>query len=580
MRELIWIDYVAMGVFFAVIFGVSGWVSRRRKTQAEFFLAGKRLRWLAIGFSLIAINIGARYVIAFAGVGYRFGTIFGQYEVVSTLNILVLVFVLLPVYRASGIFTMPQLLRKRFGESTHMIFSIVAIVSIFLTVPAGTAVLSKTLEKVTGIDMWVFVAIILPTCLLLTVWGGLTSVAYTDMLMGMIIIGGAALVTYRCLSHESIGGLAGMVEQIQDIEAAEPGLELLSAFRAGGPIPWAAVFTGIFIIGLWFWCIDQTKVQILLGARTLNDGRRGAILLALLKFLAAFVVFVPGLCGRILYPELNDPDSLYGTLLRDLISPGMLGLVIAALSAAVISTLMALLNAAASMFTNDIVKRLVSDETFERRAVLTSRLFVLASVVPALVGVVIYAHNKSVMQLILKCYGLVAGPTLAAYLLGIFWRRATAKAANIALVVGLACSFGAEFLRYLIRIPGLTHARYGIAGFVADYPVWMGSVNHHHRALFAFLLSVLVLMLVSNWTAPPEPERLERTTYAWYRKRRREVEDLAATPDDHEGEPLRDPWYLDYRLWSVVLAAVLLVTWWIFGLPRVWNEFIPAWFGG
>jgi len=396
------IDYVVMAAFFIVLFGVSAWVSRRRKTQAEFFLAGKRLRWLGIGFSLIAINIGARYVIAFAGVGYRHGVIFGQYEVVSTLNILALVFVLLPIYRASGIFTMPQLLRKRYGDSTHMIFSIVAILSIFLTVPAGTAVLSKTLEQVTGIDMWVFVAIILPTCILVTVWGGLTSVAYTDMIMGVIIIGGAGLVTYQCLSHESVGGLAGMVEKIRVIEAAKPGTELLSGFRVGNPIPWSAVFSGIFIIGLWFWCIDQTKVQILLGARTLNDGRRGAILLAVLKYLSAFLVFVPGLCGRILYPDLKDPDSLYGTLLRRLISPGMLGLVIAALSAAVISTLMALLNAAASMFTNDIVKRVVREETFERRAVLSSRLFMVAAVVPAAIGVSIYAQHKSVMELILK----------------------------------------------------------------------------------------------------------------------------------------------------------------------------------
>jgi len=561
------IDYVVMAAFFIVLFGVSAWVSRRRKTQAEFFLAGKRLRWLAIGFSLIAINIGARYVIAFAGVGYRFGVIFGQYEVVSTLNILVLVFVLLPVYRASGIFTMPQLLRKRYGHSTHMIFSIVAIVSIFLTVPAGTAILSKTLAQVTGINMWVFVAVILPTCILVTVWGGLTSVAYTDMLMGVIIIGGAGLVSYRCLSHESVGGLVGMVEKIRVIEAAKPGTELLSGFRAGNPIPWSAVFSGIFIIGLWFWCIDQTKVQILLGARTLNDGRRGAILLAVLKYLSAFLVFVPGLCGRILYPDLEDPDSLYGTLLRRLISPGMLGLVIAALSAAVISTLMALLNAAASMFTNDIVKRLVSEETFERRAVLSSRLFMVAAV-----------QHKSVMELILKCYGLVAGPTLAAYLVGMFWRRANARGANCGLIAGLAFSFGAEFLPLLTRIDAIGYSRNPVVALVSSVLTSVQSVNHHHRALFAFFLSVAVVMVVSLLGQAPEPERLERTTFAWYRKRRREIEDLAATPDDHEGEPLRDPFYLDYRIWSILLLILLLVVWWVFGLPRVWTEFIPGWF--
>jgi len=543
------IDYAVMVVFFVVLFGLSAWVSRRRKTQAEFFLAGKRLSWLAIGFSLIAINIGARYVIGFAGVGYRFGVIFGQYEVVSTLNLLAMVFILLPLYRASGIYTMPQLLRRRFGDSTHMIFSVVAILSIFLTVPAGTSILSKTLEQVTGVNMWVFVCIILPTCVLVTVWGGLTSVAYTDMMMGVVILGGGAMVSYRCLAHPKVEGLAGMVEKIRAIDP-----ELLSAFRVGGAIPWQAVFTGIFIIGLWFWCIDQTKVQMLLGARTLNDGRRGAIMLAVLKYVSAFLIFVPGLCGRIIYPDLDQADQVYGKLLNDLIPSGMLGLVIAGLGAAVISTLMALLNAAASMFTNDIVKRLVPDDTFERRAVLSSRLFIIAGGLATFAGVAIYARYASVMEQILKCYGLVAGPTLGVYLLGMCWRRANRLGANVALLVGLAASFGANFT------PGLME------------------INHHHRACYCFLLTLLVGGVVSLLAPAPEPERLERTTFSWYRSRRREIEDLAATPEGHEGEPVADPWYLDYRLWSLGLVILLFATWWVLGLSRIWAEFVPAWF--
>ncbi len=544
------IDYVVMAAFFVGLFGLSAWVSRGEKTAEEFFLAGKRLTWPYIGFALIAVNIGARYVIGFAGVGYRFGVIFGQYEVVSTLNLLVMVFLLLPLYRASGIYTMPQLLRKRFGETTHMIFSVVAILSIFLTVPAGTAILSKTLAQVTGDNMWVFVAIILPTCVALTMWGGLTSVAYTDMMMGVVILAGAGLVSYRALSHEAVGGLTGMVTQIRAIDP-----ELLCAFRIGNPIPWQAVFTGVFIIGLWFWCIDQTKVQILLGARTLNDGRRGAIMLALLKYVAAFLIFIPGLCGRLIYPDLEQADQVYGKLLADL-PTGMLGLVVAGLGAAVISTLMALLNAAASMFTNDIVRRLWSDDEFDRRAVHITRMFILAGGVATLIGVAIYARYVSVMQQILKCYGLVAGPTLGVYLLGMCWRRANQLGANTALIAGLAFSFSANFAPRL------------------------RDINHHHRAVYAFVLTLIVGAVASLLGKAPADEQLERTTLAWYRKRRPEIEALAATPDDHEGEPLTDPFYLDYRLWSAVALLVLLGVWWVFGLSRVWTEFIPAWFSG
>jgi len=538
------IDYAVMAAFFAGLIGAGAWASRRRASRREFFLAGRGLTWPFIGFALIAINIGARYVIGFAGAGYKTGVLFGQYEVVSVLNLLVLVFFLLPLYRASGIYTMPQLLRQRFGDSTHLIYSIIAIAAIFLTVPAGACLLSTTLSQVTGTNMWVYVAVIVPVCVLLTVWGGLKSVAFTDMIMGVVILVGGAVVTGAALAHEKVGGLAGLAEQIR---AETP--ELLEAFREGGFIPWQSVFTGIFVVGLWFWCIDQTRMQMVLAARTLNDGRRGALLVGALKFLTAFLVLVPGLCGRLIYPDLDRPDQVYGLLLRDLMSPGVLGLVVAGLAAAVISTLMSLLNAAASIFTNDVFKRLTSEATFERRAILSSRLFVVFGGVLTVAGVAVYAQYDAVMRVLLTVYGLVAGPTLAVYLAGIFWKRANAAGANPALVIGLAFSFSAPYLP------------------------WFEGVNHHYRCLLSFGLSVSILALASLLRPAPAAERLQRTTFAWYLRRRRQVEALAATPDGHEGPPVRDPWYLNWVLWSVALLALLLAAWWQFGLARIWTGF-------
>ena len=555
------LDYMVIAVFFAVLFGVSAWASKRRASKEQFFLAGKRLTWPFIGFALIAINVGARYVIGFAGVGYKHGVLFGQYEVVSVLNLVFLSYLLLPLFRASGIYTMPQLLRRRYGESTHLIFSIIAIISIFLTVPAGTALLSTTVAQLTGTGMWGYVVVLVVTCVIVTVWGGLRSVAYADMVMGILILAGGGLVTWKALAHPAVGGLSGLATKL------EP--EMLNAFRSGGPIPWQAVFTGVFMIGLWFWCIDQTKMQIVLGARTLNDGRRGAMLLALLKFATAFIVLVPGMCGRLIYPGLAKADPVYGMLLRDLIKPGLRGLVVAALAAAVISTLMALLNAAASIFTHDVYRRFVGDETFERRAVLSSRLFIIFGGLVTFGGVAIYANFEAVMKVLLKVYGLVAGPTLAAYLMGIFWRRAEARGANCALVGGLAVSFGAEFLPQLTRLEAFASASGPVATWLREQLLWVGSINHHYRSLFAFFFSVALLVVVSLLSRAPEPERLERTTFAWYWRRRREIEARAATPDDHDGEPLRDPWYLNHRLWTVATVALLLATWWYFGLGRL-----------
>lgn len=554
------IDYVVMGCFFAGLFGVSAWVSRRRASKEQFFLAGRRLSWPFIGFALIAVNVGARYVIGFAGGAYEGGIILGQYEVVSTLNLIVLAFLLLPLYRRSGIYTIPQLLRHRFGHSTHLIYSLIAIASIFLTVPAGTCMLSRTLSEVTGTNMWAYVAVIVPVCVLLTLWGGLTSVAYNDMIMGVVILVGGAIVTWKSLSHEAVGGLTGLAEKIHKIDPV-----LLEGFRQGGFIPWQAVFTGVFIVGLWFWCIDQTRMQIVLAARTLNEGRRGALFVALLKYLTAFLVLVPGMCGRLIYPKLKTPDAVYGKLLEELLDPGLLGLVVAGLAAAVISTLMSLLNAAASIFTNDVVKRLVRPATFDRRAVTFSRVFIALSAFVVVGGVAVYARYGTAMKVILKVYGLVAGPTLAVYLLGIFWPRANARGANPALIVGLLFSFAAEML------PGEA---------IAAHVPWLGgailavhAINPHYRCVLSFALSTGVLVSVSLLTEAPRTRQLVRTTFAWYRRRRRKLEALAATPDGHVGPPCRDRWYLDYRLWSAILLVLLLATWWYFGLPNIWRGF-------
>ncbi|NQT88194.1 sodium/solute symporter, partial [bacterium] len=470
----------------------------------------------------------------------------------------------------SGIYTMPQLLRQRFGDSTHLIYSIIAILAIFLTVPAGTCLLSKTLMGVTGGSMWTYVAIIVPVCVLLQMWGGLRSVAYTDMIMGIVILVGGMIVAFTALSHEAVGGLSGLAEGIR---ATDP--EALYAFREGGFIPWQAVFSGVFMIGLWFWCIDQTRMQMVLASRTLNDGRRGALLCALLKYLTAFLVLVPGLCGRLIYPGLEGAaaDGVFGLLLRELISPigfGVLGLVVAGLAAAAISTLMSLLNAASTIFTNDVLKRLTSEETFERRAILFSRVFVL--IVGGLVfgGVALYDQAGEVMKVLLKVYGLVAGPTLAAYLLGIFWKRANARGANAGLIIGLLFSFGAEAAGQLaLLVPEAERA----SSAACRTAMAVFGVNSHYRALIAFGLASAIVVVVSLLTAAPEPERLERTTFAWYRSRRRELEALAATPEGHEGEPLRDPWYLNYHAWSIGLVALLLATWWAFGLSRIWTGF-------
>ncbi|MHC4248824.1 MAG: sodium:solute symporter family transporter [Planctomycetota bacterium] len=398
------VDYVVVLVFFAMLLGVSAWVTRRHASAEQFFLAGRKLTWPFIGFALIAVNVDAAYAINFAGSGYKFGILYGHYEVGATLCLIVLIFALLPLYRASGIYTMPQLLKKRFGESTHLFYSVIAILATCLTLPVGTNAISKTLSALTGHNLWLFAAVIVPVCVALAITGGLTTVAYSNVVMGVIILGGGAIMTHQALSHEAVGGLAGLTEKLA---ATKP--VLLEGFRQAGPIPWEGVFGGVFLIGVWFWCIDQPKVQMVLAAKTLNDGRRGALLVGLLKYIAAFVALTPGMCGRLIYPDLGEPDQVYGMLLRDLFGPGLRGLMVAGLAAAVISTLTSLLTAVASIFTNDIYRRFVNEETFKRTAVRSGRVFLLAAEAWTLLGIVFFSESKTVLPVVLKISGWPRG---------------------------------------------------------------------------------------------------------------------------------------------------------------------------
>jgi SSS family solute:Na+ symporter len=284
----------------------------------------------------------------------------------------------------------------------------------------------------------------------------------------------------------------------------------------------------------------------------------------MLKYIAAFVALTPGMCGRLIYPDLDEPDQVYGMLLRDLFGPGLRGLMVAGLAAAVISTLTSFLTAVASIFTNDIYRRFVDEETFKRTAVRSGRVFLLGAGAWTLLGIVFFSESKTVLPVVLKIFGVAAGPTLAAFIVGVFWQRANRLGANAGLAAGIVLSSAGGIAEWAVS-----------RGYAPPQPfLYVASINSHNRCVIAFLLTAGVIAVVSLLSAPPGPERLERTTFAWYLKRREEVEATAAGPLAPDGTPRRDPWYLDYRLWAAAMLVMLLATWWKFGLYRIATGFV------
>lgn len=505
MSLLATVDWVVIGGYFVLVFGVAIWATMRerstRGTSKDYFLAGRNVGWFLVGGSLFASNIGSEHLVGLAGVGAASGVAVGQFEIIASLMLLLLGWLFVPFYLSSGVFTMPEFLERRYSEATRWYLAVISVIGyvltkISVTIYAGGIVF----EAIMGVDFWTGALVVVVITGVYTIFGGLRAVLYTDLLQMFVLIGGSVAVTL--LGLNALGGWGAMTETV---ETLKPGFLSLWKPMSDPEFPWTGIIFGAPILGVWYWCTDQFIVQRVLAARDQDHARRGTVFAGYLKLLPLFIFVIPGVIAYALSQQgqlqLDTPDQALPTLIATLLPIGLRGLVVAGLLAALMSSLSSVFNSTSTLVTLDIYKKL-RPEASERRLVLVGQLTTGVLVVFGLLWIPfmrlisgqLYTYLQSVQA-------YIAPPIAAVFLIGVLWRRVNAHGAIAALITGFVLGMG----RLVVEISQPLQK-----GFLVVY----ADINFLHFAIILFVICSAVLVVVSLLTPPPEEEKVAGLTFA------------------------------------------------------------------
>ena len=525
------LDWLVIGVYFAALVAVVIWSSRRQKTSADYFLAGRNVGWFAVGASLFASNIGSEHIVGLAGQGTTSGMAMAHWELHAWVMIM-LAWVFVPFYYRSGVYTMPEFIERRFNSTARWILSVVSLVAyvvtkVSVTVYAGAMVFEVLLPEmrvtVMGIVVGPFWIGAISTVILTgiyTVFGGLRAVLYTDTAQAVILLVGSFFITFFGL--RALGGWSQLVIEVRS-DAAQ--------FALWRPLsdpdfPWLGILIASPVVGIWYWCTDQYIVQRTLAAKNLRCSRRGAIFGGFLKVWPVMIFLVPGLIGYALHqrgliviPTENGDirgDMVFPTMVTSLLPVGLRGLVVGGLLAALMSSLSSLFNSCAALFTVDIYKKLhatASEETLVHVGRMATGVIVLLGllwipIMPMIAGGGLYQYLQSVQ-------GYLAPPITAVFLLGLFWSRVNAKGA----VAGLSIGFVAGMAKLTLQaVAGYAQANpqtpWAARFLDTNWAVAIGEFNFLYASGALMALSVAVIVGVSLVSKPPAAAQIENLTYA------------------------------------------------------------------
>ena len=498
MKSLDVLDWIVIGAYFLVLLAVAVWViMQKQKNTEDYFLAGRNIGWFVVGASIFASNIGSEHVVGLAGAGDKMPMLI--YELHAWL-VLMLGWVFLPFYARSGVFTMPEFLEKRFNAKARWILSVFSLVAYILTkvsvtIYAGGVVVSSLL----GINFWVGALSTVVLTGIYTVLGGMRAVVYTETLQTIVLVLGAATLTF--LGLQAVGGWSGLKSTL--------GAEYFNMWRppSDPDFPWPSLFFTSTIVGIWYWCTDQYIVQRVLTAKSIKEGRRGTIWGAFLKLLPVFIFLIPGVVALALKQrgqlEWDSPDQAFPVLMSNLLPSGMRGLVAAGLLAALMSSLASVFNSCSTLFTVDIYKKL-KPQTPEKDLLRIGRMATFVVVILGILWIPIMANISGVLyEYLQKVQSYISPPIAAVFLLGIFYKRINAKGALATLIAGFA--IGA--LRMILEL-----AKDRLPEGSLFYH--LGAMNFLTFGAYFFLICVIIAITVSL-TAPAEPsEKLRGLTFA------------------------------------------------------------------
>lgn len=473
------IDYIIFGVYFVIVASYGYWVYRNKGKQTadskDFFLAEGSLTWWAIGASIIASNISAEQFIGMSGQAFQLGLAISVYELVGGLSLVIIAVYFLPMYIRNKIYTMPQFLEMRYDKR---LATIMAVFWLFLYILVNlTSIIylgALSLEKMTGFD-FMACAIFLTVFAVFITLGGMKVIGYTDVIQVVCLVVGGLATTYLALNllSDKVGTGAGVFEGLSLLrEKADHHMHMIFAKGKyfvhdgrGGKIDaynqlpglWMFIIGGQWIVNFNYFGCNQYMIQRALGA-DLPTARNGVLFAAFLKIMMPFIVVLPGLAAYVLFQENADmaivqgitdnnivkPDNAYPVLLN-ILPTGLKGLSFAALTAAIVASLAGKANSISTIYMLDIHQKFFNPNMTEKQTVWLGRVAIVVSFIIALAISPFLKNFGQGFEYIQEYTGFISPGILCIFLLGMFWKRATAGGALVAALLSIPLS---TFFKY------------------------------------------------------------------------------------------------------------------------------------
>lgn len=512
--DLAAIDVAVIAAFTLGILFIGFWVGRRKGSAEEFLLAGRGMLWPLVGFSLIASQFSGDLYLALAGGGYEEGIVVWNYEWMATLVLVVFALFILPFYLQTKISTVPEFLERRYDRRARKTFSAFTVFTGTFLDAAGAMFGGALVLQLLWPEQPLLLHIVIIALLggLYVILGGLQAVMITDTIQGPIlfIAGGVLFVMTFAEFDFQWSVLPELAGDEGWTVTRPPGDEFL---------PWPGLFTGAIWLSFYVWVTNHIVVQKVLSAKSIDHGRWGALFAGFMQLPLLVLVIFPGILAQGVFEELPEPDMAFPSLIFEFLPVGIRGFVVAALIAALASTLDSILNGSASLVVNDWIRQ-SRREFSERQLLILSRVLVAVFMVIAILWAPVVTTFDTLIEFFQSFLGYVTMPLVAVLLGGIFWKRAT--------------SLGG-FLTFAVWLP------IGIIAFLATEIFELVEIHFLYGTGIMFGASVLTLIVVSLLTEPPSREKVEQTTWSWEIWRR-------------ESQELADkPWYANYRWLAIAL---------------------------
>jgi solute:Na+ symporter, SSS family len=528
------VDYAVFFVYIALTLLLGFAVSRnaRRKPQ-DYFLGERKLPWYVVGASMVASDLSSEHFIANVGIAYLYGMAAATGSWNSWIIYTIFLFVFLPYYVRTDLYTMPQFLERRYNSACRYLFAFALVIGYVATLLAGSLYAGGlAIESMFGVQMtgdrdvnimWgiVFFAVLTGAY---TIYGGMKSAAWTDFLQMVVML--LAGILLPILALRKTGGLAQLARDYpQKFDMFLPPTH--------EQFPWTGVFTGFLTVGLWYTCASQHIVQRVLAAKNEWHARMGVVSAGFLRILTPLFFVIPGIAAYKLFPELEATrrqDQAYLLLVQTLIPTGLKGLVLAGMAAALMSTVSTVLNSTSTLLTMDLYKKLLRPAASDREQVVFGMSSgIVALIVSVFIAFLYIESPEALFRLVQRIFFWIAPPFSVIFLLGLLWRRANGTAAVATIVSGFAFRMIIEWVVWP-RLPGLRE-------YQAAY---------QHGALVTWVFCLIVMIVISLTTRPPAADQTQGII--WNRSY------LTLPP----AERLRYRGWKNYLLWWFLFVAIVL----------------------